>query len=304
MSDLLGSHVSMKAPHYFLGSVQEAVQNEATALMIFTGAPQNTRRQPTGKLKIQEGTALLKQHQLTAPVVHAPYIVNLANTLKPENLAFAQQFMAEEIQRADALGACAISFHPGAHVGAGPSAAISQLAESLGKIIDSQQQVTIGLETMAGKGTEIGRNFEELAEIMDQCPQSDKLSITFDTCHVFDAGYDLVHDLDGVLAEFDATIGLNRISVVHVNDSKNPCGSHKDRHTNIGQGCIGFETLNKIVHHPAFARVPKILETPYVEVMSNGVLQKISPYRTEMKMLRQQEEVSDLTAAILADQKS
>lgn len=287
-SDLIiGSHVSMSGKKMLVGAVEEAQSYQANTMMIFTGAPQNTRRKASSEMKIPEGQALAKTAGIQSIVVHAPYIINLGNTIKPESLDFAIEFMQGEVQRADAIGAVTMSFHPGAHVGAGAEAAIKQEAAALDQIISANQNVTIALETMAGKGTEIGRTFEELAAIIDQTQHNDKLSVTFDTCHTSDAGYDIRNDFDGVLNEFDHIIGLDRLSVVHLNDSKNPQGSHKDRHTNIGFGTIGFDALNKVAHHPQLQAIPKILETPYVGV-TDDAKGTIAPYGAEIAMLRAQ----------------
>ncbi len=284
---IIGSHVSMSGKKMLVGAVQEAQSYQANTMMIFTGAPQNTRRKDSSEMKIPEGRAQAKLAGIQGIVVHAPYIINLGNTIKPESLPFAIEFMQGEVQRADAIGAFTMSFHPGAHVGAGAAAAIKQEAQALDQIISEQQNVTIALETMAGKGTEIGRTFEELAAIIDQTQHNDKLKVTFDTCHTSDAGYNIREDFDGVLNEFDHIIGLDRLSVVHLNDSKNPQGSHKDRHTNIGFGTIGFDALNYVAHHPQLTTIPKILETPYVGI-TDDAKGTIAPYGAEIAMLRAQ----------------
>lgn len=284
---IIGSHVSMSGKKMLVGAVQEAQSYQANTMMIFTGAPQNTRRKDSSEMKIPEGQAQAKLAGIQSIVVHAPYIINLGNTIKPESLPFAIEFMQGEVQRADAIGAFTMSFHPGAHVGAGAAAAIKQEAQVLDQIISEQQNVTIALETMAGKGTEIGRTFEELAAIIDQTQHNDKLKVTFDTCHTSDAGYNIREDFDGVLNEFDHIIGLDRLSVVHLNDSKNPQGSHKDRHTNIGFGTIGFDALNYVAHHPQLTTIPKILETPYVGI-TDDAKGTIAPYGAEIAMLRAQ----------------
>lgn len=283
---LIGSHVSMKGKKMLLGAAEEAASYGASTFMIYTGAPQNTRRKPIEELNIEAGQEFMEEHGLSHIVVHAPYIINLGNTIKPENFGFAVDFLAQEIQRAQALGAKQITLHPGAHVGAGVDAGIQQIVKGLNEVLTKEQIPQIALETMAGKGTEIGRSFEELAAIIDGVHLNEKLSVTFDTCHTNDAGYNVKEDFDGVLAEFDRVIGLNRLKVVHVNDSKNPQGSHKDRHANIGFGTIGFDALNKIVHHPQLAELPKILETPYV-----GEDKKTAkpPYGFEIAMLNAQQ---------------
>ncbi|MFV0558395.1 MAG: deoxyribonuclease IV [Enterococcus sp.] len=295
---LLGSHVSMSGKPMLLGAAKEAASYGASTFMIYTGAPQNTRRKPIEEMNIEAGTTFMKEHQLSNLVVHAPYIINLGNTIKPENFGFAIQFLSEEINRAQALGATQITLHPGAHVGAGVDAGIQRIIEGLNEVLTKEQTAQIALETMAGKGTEMGRNFEELARIIDGVKLNEKLSVTFDTCHTNDAGYNIKEDFDGVLAEFDRVIGIERLKVLHINDSKNPQGSHKDRHANIGFGTIGFEALSYIVHHPQFQMIPKILETPYV---GEDKKNKKAPYGHEIAMLQKNVFDEQLLAKILAD---
>lgn len=283
---LIGANVSMKGQGMFVGAVAEAQSYGATSLQFYTGAPQNTRRKAISAMRIPEGLAAMQAAGLSHLVIHAPYIVNLGNTVKPENYPFAVQFMKEEVARADALHAFAMPFHPGADVGAGPAAAIAQIARGLNEIITADQHVLIALETMAGKGTEVGRTFEELAAIIAQIDQPDKVAVTMDTCHMSDAGYNVKDDFDGVLNEFDHVVGLDKLAVVHVNDSKNPQGAHKDRHQNIGFGTLGFDCLNAIVHHPQLAGVPKILETPYV---GPDKAHMVPPYGVEIGWLKRQQ---------------
>lgn len=280
---LIGSHVSMSGKKMLLGAAEEAASYQATTFMIYTGAPQNTRRKAIEEMNIEAGMAFMKEHGMSNMVVHAPYIINLGNTVKPENFGFATQFLREEIMRAQALGATQITMHPGAHVGAGADAAIAQIIKGLNEVLTADQIPQIALETMAGKGTEIGRSFEELAQIIEGVTLNDKLSVTLDTCHIHDAGYNVREDFDGILNEFDKVIGLDRLKVVHVNDSKNIQGAKKDRHANIGFGEIGFDALNKIVHHPQLVTIPKILETPYV---GEDKKNKKAPYKFEITMLQ------------------
>ncbi|WP_242446921.1 deoxyribonuclease IV [Apilactobacillus bombintestini] len=276
----------MNGSTMFLGSAKEAESYGENAFMVYTGAPQNTRRKPISELRADEGKAYMKEHGIVSTVVHAPYIINLGNVSKPQNFKFGINFLHDEIQRAEAIGASQIVLHPGSHVGAGADAAIKQIAEGLNEVIDPNQKVQIALETMAGKGTEVGKTFEELAQIIDGVKNNDKLSVTFDTCHTNDAGYDVKNDFDGVLNEFDHVIGLDRLKVVHLNDSKNDFGSHKDRHEIIGLGTIGFDSLNYIAHHDALVDVPKIMETPAVKL--DGSKKKLSPHYFEVKMLKEQ----------------
>ena len=280
---LIGSHVSMKGKEMLLGSATEAHQYQANVFMVYTGAPQNTRRKPIEEMNIAAGQAYMKEHGLEQVVVHAPYIINLGNTIKPGYLDFAISFLREEIKRAEAVGATQLVLHPGAHVKAGTEAGLAQIIKGLNEVIDREQKISIALETMAGKGTELGRTFEELATIIDGVHYNDKLSVTFDTCHVHDAGYDIKHDLSGVLTHFDKTIGLERLQVLHVNDSKNICGAKKDRHANFGFGEIGFDALMQVINEPRFKDVPKILETPWV---GEDKKNQKAPYLYEIEMIR------------------
>lgn len=282
---LIGSHVSMSGKKMLLGSAEEAASYDSSTFMIYTGAPQNTRRKPLEEMNIEAGKIYMAEHGLSNMVVHAPYIINLGNTIKPENFGFAINFLREEIRRAQALGATQITMHPGAHVGAGVDAGLAQIIKGLNEVLEKDQIPQIALETMAGKGTELGRTFEELATIIDGVTLNEKLSVTLDTCHTNDAGYNIKEDFDGVLEEFDKIIGLDRLKVIHVNDSKNPQGSHKDRHANIGFGTIGFDALNAVVHHEKLVDLPKILETPYVMVGEDKKNKK-PPYKFEIEMLR------------------
>lgn len=296
---VLGSHVSMKAPDMMLGSVKEAISYDADTFMIYTGAPQNTRRKKIEELNIPNAHELMKENKIEKKniVVHAPYIVNLGNIYKLDNFEFAIDFMKEEIRRAEAIGATQMTMHPGAHVGAGAEAGIKKIAEGLNRILHEDQSIQIALETMAGKGTEIGRSFEELAQIIGLVDLDEKLSVTLDSCHIHDAGYPIKDDFDKVLDDFDRIIGLDRLKVIHVNDSKNPQGAQKDCHENIGFGEIGFEALNYLVHHPKLVGLAKILETPYV---GESKKDKKAPYRHEIEMFRRKEFNPDLLEEIKA----
>ncbi|BBN99208.1 deoxyribonuclease IV [Sporolactobacillus terrae] len=281
----IGSHVHMSGAKMLLGSSEEAVSFGENVIMIYTGAPQNTVRKPIEKLNIEAGRAHMKEHGIEEVVVHAPYIINIANTVKPETFALGVSFLRKEIDRAEAIGAKQIVLHPGAHVGAGVDAGIAKIIEGLNEVLEARDKVQIALETMAGKGSECGFRFEHLAKIIDGVQLNEKLSICFDTCHTNDAGYSVAEDFDGVLETFDHLIGVDRIKVVHVNDSKNPQGAKKDRHENIGLGTIGFQALNDIVHHPQLDTLPKILETPYVGADKKS---KKPPYKYEIDMLKKQ----------------
>ena len=282
----IGSHVGMSGKDMLLGSAKEAVSYGADTFMFYTGAPQNTRRKEISELNIGPAWEYMEEHGIDDIVVHAPYIINLANTVKPETYELAERFLALELERAAACRSRVLILHPGAHVGAGVDAGIGQIIRGLNHILTPDTPVCIALETMAGKGSEIGRSFEELARIYDGVTCSDKLRVCFDTCHTSDRGYDIIHDFDGVIEEFDRLIGKDQIAVFHINDSKNPAGAAKDRHANIGFGQIGFEALNYIVHHPDFEDVPKILETPYVPSPTQPK-KSFAPYKYEIEMLRQ-----------------
>jgi len=277
----IGSHVSMKGKEMYEGSVNEALGYNANSFMIYTGAPQNTIRKKVEDLQIEEAINLMKENNLSFDnvVVHAPYIINLANPSE-EKRAFAVEFLSKEVLRTDAMQVTQIVLHPGSAVGLDRPQAIKWIAEGINEVIENTKEsnVRIALETMAGKGNEVGRSFEELAEIISLVNNKDRVSVCFDTCHVHDSGYDVKNNLEAVLKEFDETVGLNKISVVHVNDSKNEQGARKDRHENIGFGHIGFDALIDVIYHDKFKDIPKILETPYVEGMP--------PYKHEIIMIR------------------
>ena len=258
----IGSHVGMSGKDMLLGSAKEACSYGANVFMAYTGAPQNTRRKDISELKIKEAWEYMGEHNIEEIVIHAPYIINLANTIKPETYEIAEQFLATELERTEAMGSRIMVLHPGSHVGQGSEAGIELIAAALNECISSTQSVTILLETMAGKGSEVGRSFEELKEIMDRVSCKEKLGVCFDTCHVWDGGYDIVNHLDEVLSEFDRLIGLDKLCAVHLNDSMNDCGAHKDRHQKLGLGKIGEEALRRVVTHPALQGRPFILETP------------------------------------------
>ncbi|PGS55137.1 deoxyribonuclease IV [Bacillus sp. AFS041924] len=282
----IGSHVSMSGKKMFLAASEEAASYGANTFMVYTGAPQNTRRKALEDLNIEAGLKHMAENGIADIIVHAPYIINIGNTTNPATYELGVEFLQKEIDRTAALGAKQIVLHPGAHVGAGEDAGIDRIIQGLNEVLTADTPIQIALETMAGKGSECGKSFEEIARIMEGVQYNDKLSVCLDTCHINDAGYDIVNDFDGVLAQFDHLIGIDKIKVLHINDSKNPMGSRKDRHENIGFGTIGFKALNYIVHHPQLMDIPKILETPYVGEDKNN---KVAPYKLEIEMLRNQE---------------
>lgn len=280
---LLGSHVSMSGKKMLQGSVETAASYGANTFMIYTGAPQNTRRKDINELNIEAGQEEMKALGIENFVVHAPYIINIANTVKDYVFELGVDFLQEEIVRTEALGANQIVLHPGSHVGAGSDAGIKQIIKGLNEVLTNDHKVDIALETMAGKGSEIGRTFEELHAIIEGVTHNERLSVTFDTCHVHDSGYDIKNDFDGVLNEFDKIIGIERIKVLHINDSKNERGAHKDRHENFGFGHIGFDALSYIVNHSEFKDIPKILETPFVGPDKKN---RNAPYKYEIDMIK------------------
>lgn len=277
----IGSHVSLSGKKMLLGSVEESLENGANCLMVYTGAPQNTKRRPIDEFRVVEAKELLAKNNISMDdvIIHAPYIINLANTTKPEVFELAVDFLRQEIKRVEEIGAKYIVLHPGAHVGAGEEAGLDQIIKGLDRVLTKDQTPIICLETMAGKGSELGTSFEQLAYIINNVKLPDKLGVCLDTCHINDAGYDET-DFDKILDEFDKIIGLDKLKVIHVNDSKNPIASHKDRHANIGYGTIGFDKLIKIIYNPRIKDLCKILETPFVND------RKDSPYKQEIAMIK------------------
>ena len=277
----IGSHVSLSGKKMLLGSVEESLENGANCLMVYTGAPQNTKRRPIDEFRVDEAKELLAKNNISMDdvIIHAPYIINLANTTKPEVFELAVDFLRQEIKRVEEIGAKYIVLHPGAHVGAGEEVGLDQIIKGLDMVLTKDQTPIICLETMAGKGSELGTSFEQLAYIINNVKLPDKLGVCLDTCHINDAGYDET-DFDKILDEFDKIIGLDKLKVIHVNDSKNPIASHKDRHANIGYGTIGFDELIKIIYNPRIKDLCKILETPFVND------RKDSPYKQEITMIK------------------
>lgn len=298
----LGSHVGMSGRDMLLGSAKEAVSYGADTFMFYTGAPQNTRRKDISELKIDEAWDYMKEHGIQDIIVHAPYIINLGNSVKPETFELAVNFLAKEIDRSTACRSHILILHPGSHVGAGTDTGIRQVVKGLNEVLTRDTDLFVALETMAGKGSELGQSFEELARIYDGVSCSDKLRVCFDTCHTHDSGYDIVHDFDGVIQQFDRLLGKDQIAVFHINDSKNERGASKDRHANLGFGNIGFDALSYIVHHPDFEHVPKILETPYIPSPTEPK-KSYSPYKHEIEMLRNGRFDPDIQEKIIKEQK-
>ena len=283
---IIGSHVSFKKEDQIIGSIKEALSYGENTFMFYTGAPQNTKREKINLDLVKQGQELMKANGIESSnvVVHAPYIINLANI---NNLDFNVHFLKEEIKRVESLGFTKLVLHPGSHVGVGIEQGIQNIAESLNLAMSHDQTVDICLETMAGKGTEIASRFEEIQSIIEKCQYSEHLKVCLDTCHINDAGYD-VSEFDHVLKKFDEIIGINKLACLHINDSKNVIGAHKDRHENIGYGTIGFENLLHVIYHPLLENIPKILETPYVDGL-NGKSRIYPPFKFEIEMIRKKE---------------
>lgn len=296
----LGSHVGMSGKEMLLGSAKEAVSYGANTFMFYTGAPQNTKRKEISELNIAPAWDYMKEHGIEEIIVHAPYIINLGNSIKPETFDIAVKFLALELERSAACKSNTLILHPGAHVGAGVDAGIDQIAKGINEVLTKDTTCNIAMETMAGKGSEIGRTFEELARIFDKVTYNEKLRVCFDTCHAHDSGYDIVHDFDGVMEQFDKIIGKDRIAVFHINDSKNVRGAAKDRHANIGFGELGFDTLSYIIHHKDFEEIPKILETPYIPSPTKEK-KSYAPYKYEIEMLRNNTFDPDVMEHIIND---
>ena len=276
---IIGSHVSMGGKEMLLGSVKEALSYNANTFMFYTGAPQNTRRKPVSELRVEEAKELMKEKgiDMDKVVVHAPYIINLGNTIKPETRELAVSFLRQEIERCDEIGATRLVLHPGAHVKAGDEAGLDAIVSGLNEAMKPEQKVHIALETMAGKGTEVGSKFQELKEILDGVTLNEKMGVCLDTCHVFDSGYDIKDNLEDVLEEFDKVIGIHKLKAIHLNDSKNFLGCHKDRHEKIGEGGIGLDALVGVINHPKLKDLPFFLETP----------NDLDGYKAEISLLRE-----------------
>ena len=298
MSMKIGSHVGMSGKEMLLGSAKEAVSYGANTFMFYTGAPQNTRRKEISELNIDPAWEYMKEHGIEEIVVHAPYIINLGNSVRPETFELAVEFLAKEIERTIACRSHTLILHPGAHVGAGTETGTAQIIKGLNEVLTKDMDYVIALETMAGKGSEIGRTFEELAAIYDGVKYNEKLRVCFDTCHTNDSGYDIVHHFDEVIDQFDRILGKDQIAVFHINDSKNPRGAAKDRHANIGFGEIGFDALSYIVHHKDFEQIPKILETPYLPDPENKK-KSYAPYKYEIEMLKSKKFDPEISKKIL-----
>ena len=279
----IGSHVGFNKNTQLVGSLNEALSYGANTFMFYTGAPQNTTRVPIEDGLTLEALTIMKDKNIdySKVIVHAPYIINLCNE---NNFEFSVRFLTEEIERVNKLGIKYLVLHPGSHVGLGIDTGISNIIKGLNIVLQNVKdfnQVTILLETMAGKGSEVGSRLEELKEIIDKIDDKNHIGVCLDTCHLHDAGYDLIN-FDSFLEKFDKLIGIAKIGCIHVNDSKNDISSHKDRHENIGFGKIGFNTLLNIIYHEKLKEIPKILETPYIDKI-------YPPYKWEIEMIKKKE---------------
>lgn len=254
---------------------RQALHLDADTFQFFTRNPRGSRAKP---LNLEDCAALREiaaEHHFGPLIAHAPYTINPCSASADTRL-FARQTMEDDLRRLEELPGNYYNFHPGSHVGQGMAAAVEQIAQTLNEILWPEQKTTVLLETMAGKGTEVGSRFEELRQILDRVACQQHMGVCLDTCHVYDAGYDIVGNLDGVLEEFDRVIGLERLKALHLNDSKNPFASHKDRHEKIGRGAIGLRTFQTIVQHPALRHLPMVLETP----------NELPGYAEEIRLLR------------------
>lgn len=278
---IIGSHVSFNKNTQLMGSLEEALGYNATTFMFYTGAPQNTMRYTIDKELTKKAISIMKEKGIdySKVIVHAPYIINLANRTDEVKFNFSVNFLKEEIKRCEDLEIKYLVLHPGSHVNEGIDVGIQNIIDGLNLIL-KDSSVTILLETMAGKGSECGRSFEEIARIINGVKYKDKIGVCLDTCHLNDAGYDM-SNFDSVLDEFDKIVGLDYVHCIHINDSKNDLGAHKDRHENIGYGTIGFKNLIQIIYNDRLKDIPKILETPYID--------KKAPYKEEIEMILKKE---------------
>ena len=272
----IGCHLTISKGFSAMG--RQAVELGANTAQFFTRNPRGGKAKDIDPADIQGLRDTMAQHGFGPLIAHAPYTINPC-AQKPETLEFARITMADDLRRLEYLPGTLYNFHPGSHVGQGPEAAVEKIAQTLNQVLFPGMQTTVLLETMAGKGTEMGRSFEELRAIMDRVDHAEYLGVCLDTCHVSDAGYDIIGDLDGVLSEFDRIIGLSRLKALHLNDSMNPPGSHKDRHQKLGQGFLGLECFRHIMEHPVLKPLPKVLGTP----------NELPGYAAEISLLRAME---------------
>ena len=272
----IGCHLTISKGFYPMG--KEALKVGGNTAQFFTRNPRGGRAKELDLTDIEKFLALAEEHGFGPLIAHAPYTINPC-AANEKTLEFALMTMADDLRRLDFLPGTYYNFHPGSHVGQGIETGIEKIAATLNAVMYPEMKSTVLLETMAGKGSEVGGRFEELREIIDRTALNDKIGVCLDTCHVYDGGYDIVTDLDGVLTEFDKIIGLHRLKALHLNDSMNPFASHKDRHQKLGQGSLGLETFKNIMTHPALKALPKVLETP----------NELDGYAEEIQILREME---------------
>lgn len=271
---LIGNHLSTSKGYAAMGKAALAL--DANTFAFFTRNPRGGKAKEIDEKDVEKFLNFAKEHEFGKIVAHAPYTMNLC-AAKEDVRSFSKEMLLDDLKRMEYTPYNYYNFHPGSHVGQGAEKGIALIAEALNEALKPEQTTTVLLETMAGKGTEVGRTFEELREILDRVELNDKMGVCLDTCHVWDGGYDIVNDLDGVLNEFDRVIGLDRLKAVHFNDSMNDCGSHKDRHAKIGEGKIGAEAMRRVALHPLLEGRPFILETPNDD----------EGYRREIQMVRE-----------------
>lgn len=271
---LIGNHLSASKGYVAMGKAALAL--DANTFAFFTRNPRGGKAKEIDEKDVEKFLNFAKEHEFGKIIAHAPYTMNLC-AAKEDVRSFSKEMLLDDLKRMEYTPYNYYNFHPGSHVGQGAEKGIALIEEALNEALKPEQTTTVLLETMAGKGTEVGRTFEELREILDRVELNDKMGVCLDTCHVWDGGYDIVNDLDGVLNEFDRVIGLDRLKAVHFNDSMNDCGSHKDRHAKIGEGKIGAEAMRRVALHPLLEGRPFILETPNDD----------EGYRREIQMVRE-----------------
>ena len=286
MKLIIGSHVSFNKSDQLLGSVKEALSYGSNTFMFYTGAPQNTNRCDIDVNKTILADELMKENGIDKNdvIVHAPYIINLANDAKKESYDFAINFLKQELNRCETLGIKNMVLHPGSHVGLGEEKALNNIIYALKQVLDKKRYTNILIETMAGKGSEVGKTIDEIKYIIDNV-DSENLGVCLDTCHLSDSGINM-NDFDSYLDEFDEKIGIDKIKCIHVNDSMNKVGAHKDRHANIGFGEIGFDSLVNVIYNDRLENIPKILETPYITKDDSSKERLYAPYKEEIEMIR------------------
>ena len=291
---IIGSHVSF-GKNQLLDSTREAIGYNSDTFMFYTGAPQNTRRTEINTDYIKEANQLMKDNNIDINnvICHAPYIVNLANNKDLDKYRFSIDFLTNEIKRCEEMGVTKIVLHPGSSVGIDRDEALKNISYALNLVLENDKNVIICLETMAGKGTELGINLDEIKRIINSVEKHDLIGVCLDTCHLNDSGIN-ISEFDNYLDEFDKVIGINKVKVVHINDSKNEIGSHKDRHENIGFGTIGFDSLIDVIYNPRLEGIPMILETPYIGNSDDDKERLYPPYKYEIEMIRNKKFDSNL----------